>query len=112
MAASKFNLLKILTFITSVSAKIPKALEFLNALYNLFAEEIEAAIPGDELQQVQLTTDEMVLVEQITAAVSGEGSQAAFDLTRLHKLVKFANEARNTPGGKMLIAILTGMLGG
>lgn len=85
------SVLKFLTIFASLGPKIPKAYELFLALYNLFATEIEDVAGG--LEVVELTAEEQRLCEVISQAISAEGTQSAFDFSRLRKFVKWASES-------------------
>jgi hypothetical protein len=103
-AADAFSFLSLLQLIVALGPKIPKAMELLKALYDLFATEIEAAIPAGGLELVADTDEELALIGQISEALSADGTQAAFDGSRLRGLVKFLNDSGL---GSLLVGILT-----
>lgn len=111
-AAVKFDLLALLKFIASISGKIPQALELIRAFIALFATEIEAAVPPGGLEVVELSSDEATLVDEISAAVSPDGTQAQFDLVKLMQFAKWLNGIANTPIGKTLISLFSGLAAG
>lgn len=111
-AAAKFDLLALLKFVVAFSAKIPQALELIRAFIALFSTEIEAAAPPGGLEVVELSDAEAKLVDQISNAVSPDGTQAQFDLIKLMQFAKWLNGIANTPRGKALIDLLSGLATG
>lgn len=112
MAAAVFNLLMILTFLTSMSGKIPKLVKIFQDIYDLFATEIAAAVPVGGLEVAELSPQESALAEQITQALSADGTQAVFDLSKIRQFAKWLNGIANTPLGKVLIAFFGGISAG
>lgn len=120
MAAAALNLVFWLQLILSLSTKIPKGIELLNLLYELFREEIERALGGtatggadDGLQLVALSTEEEQLVEQITQRLTEQtGSQQMLDIAKIRRLVKFLAVAANSEEAKAVIAILRRLASG
>jgi hypothetical protein len=108
----KINLLTILTFITSISGKIPQLLQLVNAIIALFAGEIEKVAPAGGLEVAELSADESAKAEQITQAISTEGTEAFLDLSGLRRLVTWLNTVKDSPLGKLLIGLFAGGLGG
>ncbi len=98
------SFLKLLQLVVSLGPKIPKAIELLRAFYDLFASEIEKAIPAGGLELVANSPEEEALMAQISESLSASGSQAAFDGSRLRGLVKFLNDSGLA---SLLIGILT-----
>jgi len=104
------NLFTILTFITSISGKIPQAMKLIQLFIELFADPIAAATPSDSLQVAELSPEESALVEQITQAISADGTQAVLDLAKLRQFAVWLNSVASSPLGKALIALLSGGL--
>lgn len=103
------NLLKILEFIVSISGKIPQLMQLVNAIIALFADEIEQAQPAGGLQVAELSTDEAMHVETITQALSAGGTQAVLDLAKLRQFAKWLNDISESPLGKLLIGLFSGL---
>lgn len=94
------DLLKILIgFVANAKAKLPKAIEWLNLTLDLL--EIDNPAAADSLQLVEPTAEETCLEEQLSQALTAEGTQAVFDGSRLRKLVALAADY-----GPQILALL------
>lgn len=107
------NLFKLLTFITSISGKIPQLMTLVNAIIALFADEIEAAVPSGGLQATELSAEEAACAEAITQALTeSSGTQAVLDLSKLRQFARWLDGIASSPLGKLLISLLSGIPNG
>jgi hypothetical protein len=94
------TLLKVYALLVDIGPRLPKAWALLQALYDLFADKIEAA---GELEVVEMPAEVLAMEQQITDKLAADGSLNAIDFTRLRKLAKWANESGTA---SFLISIL------
>jgi hypothetical protein len=86
---SRLSFLKwLLSFGATLPQIWPDVLIALEALQRIFGKIVPAEADEGGLQMVELSSEETACIEQIALEVGGEG--AAFDGTRLQRLLDFA----------------------
>lgn len=85
------DILKLLISIaTTAKAKLPAVMAWIDQTVALL--EIGNVAASDSLQVIEPTDEETALEGELAQALTADGSQAAFDGSRLRKLVQLAGE--------------------
>jgi hypothetical protein len=96
--------LKLLRVLASLDvADLKKAQALLTMIMDYFGAALPQPGTTGALENVQMSEEETALVEQISQKLSADGTQAAFDGSRLRGLAKFLQDSGL---GEALLSIL------